>query len=283
MRPTGSAAELEARRRRAAEYFQERKPLREIARAVRRQPVQREALEAAWKAGGVEALAAKPHPPRATKLSEKQKRQLIKTACSTGRWLPDFAPTCGPVRGSPRWSASDSACRTIRTIWGGSCTTWASVRRSRGWSLASKIPSRRAVAAGGLAAHQKKAQRRGASIVFIDETGFRLQPVNRRTWAPCGQTPMQRAWDRYDRLSVIGAVALSPTRRRISTPFQIHDDHVRTDEVVSFVKQLRRHWRRPLIICWDRWHVHRSAAKRTRRLAPQEHRRSSGCPPMHRN
>jgi DDE superfamily endonuclease len=118
------------------------------------------------------------------------------------------------------------------------------------------------VAERRLAADQKKAQRRGASIVFIDETGFRLQPVNRRTWAPCGQTPIQRAWDRYDRLSVIGAVALSPTRRSISTPFQIHDDHVRTDEVVSFVKQLRRAWRRPLIICWDRWQVHRSAAKR---------------------
>jgi transposase len=113
-----------------------------------------------------------------------------------------------------------------------------------------------------LASHQKKARRLGASIVFIDETGFRLQPVNRRTWAPCGQTPIQRAWDRYDRLSVIGAVALSPSRRRISTPFRIHDDHVRTDEVVSFVKQLRRAWRRPLVICWDRWQVHRSAAKR---------------------
>jgi transposase len=89
-----------------------------------------------------------------------------------------------------------------------------------------------------------------------------LQPLNRRTWAPRGQTPVQRAWDRYDRLSVIGAVALSPGRRRISTPFQIHDDHVRTAEVVAFVKQLRRQLRRPLIICWDRWQVHRSAAKR---------------------
>lgn len=73
---------------------------------------------------------------------------------------------------------------------------------------------------------------------------------------------MQRAWDRYDRLSVIGAVALSPSRRSISTPFQIHDANIRTDEVVAFVKQLRRHFRRPLIVCWDRWSVHRSAAKR---------------------
>lgn len=113
----------------------------------------------------------------------------------------------------------------------------------------------------GLAPHQKKARQRGASIVFIDETGFRLQPVNRRTWAPRGETPVQRAWDRYDRLSVIGAVALSPTRRRISTPFQIYEDNIRTDEVVDFIIQLRRQYQRPLIICLDRWSVHRSATR----------------------
>jgi transposase len=73
---------------------------------------------------------------------------------------------------------------------------------------------------------------------------------------------VQRAWDRYDRLSVIGAVTLSPTRRRIGTPFQIHEDNVRTDEVMDFLRQLRRKLRRPLIICWDRWQVHRSAARR---------------------
>lgn len=121
---------------------------------------------------------------------------------------------------------------------------------------------RRAVAQTGLAPHQKKARRRAASIVFIDETGFRLQPVNRRTWAPRGETPVQRAWDRYDRLSVIGAVTLSPLRRKISTPFQIHQSNIRSGEVLDFIRQLRRHFRRPLIICLDRWAAHRSAIKK---------------------
>ena len=86
--------------------------------------------------------------------------------------------------------------------------------------------------------------------------------MNRKTWAPRGQTPVQRAWDRYDRLSVIGAVTLSPQRRQISTPFQIHTDNIRTAEAVAFIKALRNSFRGPLIIVLDRWSVHRAAAKR---------------------
>ena len=86
--------------------------------------------------------------------------------------------------------------------------------------------------------------------------------MNRRTWAPRGETPVQRAWDRHDRLSTIGAVILSPTRRRLNTPFQILERNIRTADAVAFIKQLRRQLRRPLVICWDRWPVHRSAEKR---------------------
>lgn len=77
MRPPGSAAELEARRRRAAEYFQARKPLREIACLLNASHSSVKRWKATWKTGGVDALAAKPHPSRATKLSEKHKRQLV--------------------------------------------------------------------------------------------------------------------------------------------------------------------------------------------------------------
>ena len=95
-------------------------------------------------------------------------------------------------------------------------------------------PSNGGARGAGLAS--KKARRRGARIVFIDETEFRLQPVNRRTWAPRGQTPVQCVWDRYDRLSVIGAAGLSPTGSRIGITFQIHHDSIRTGEVVEFIR-----------------------------------------------
>jgi transposase len=104
MRTKGSAAELEARRRRAAEYFQERRPLRKIARAIGVSLSSVKRWKVAWQTGGVKALAAKPHPPRATKLSEKQKLQLVKLllcgprACGFGTDLWTCARVAAVVR-----------------------------------------------------------------------------------------------------------------------------------------------------------------------------------------
>lgn len=62
-------------------------------------------------------------------------------------------------------------------------------------------------------------------------------------------------------MSVISAVTLSPQRRRIGVPFQIHEANVVTTDVVAFVKRLRRQLQRPLIVILDRWQVHRAAVK----------------------
>ena len=77
MRTKGSAAELEARRRRAAEFFQERKPLAEIARLVGASLSSVKRWKRAWSEGGVAALAAKSHPGPAPKLSSQQKQELV--------------------------------------------------------------------------------------------------------------------------------------------------------------------------------------------------------------
>ena len=77
MRTKGSAAELEARRRRAAEYFQERKPLAEVVRLVGASLSSVKRWRRAWQDGGVAALAAKPHPGPMPKLSEDQRQGLV--------------------------------------------------------------------------------------------------------------------------------------------------------------------------------------------------------------
>jgi transposase len=89
-----------------------------------------------------------------------------------------------------------------------------------------------------------------------------LQPTVRRTWAPKGQTPILKSYDRHDRLSAISAVTVSPKRRRLGLYFDILDHNVKTDDFEMFVDRLLRRVRRSIILVIDRYSVHRSAAKR---------------------
>jgi transposase len=94
----------------------------------------------------------------------------------------------------------------------------------------------------------------------LDESGFMLQPVRRRTWAPSGQTPVQRAWDRHGRLSAVGLIGVSPARHRLSLYFHLLPENVDADHLVWLLRLLHRHYRHHVIVVWDGWNVHRSTA-----------------------
>jgi transposase len=96
-----------------------------------------------------------------------------------------------------------------------------------------------------------------------------LQPTVRRTWAPKGQTPVHYTWDRRDRLSAISAVTVSPKRRRLGLYFALFDRNINTDRAESFVADLLTHFPKGIILVWDRWMVHRSAAKRLHERFPK--------------
>jgi len=101
-------------------------------------------------------------------------------------------------------------------------------------------------------------------MVLLDESGFMLQPLVRRSWAPRGQTPIIRCWDRRDRLSVIGAITVPPCRERhrLGAVFRIHARNIKTPEATAFLRALDRHVRGPLIVVLDRLNVHRAAVRR---------------------
>ena len=98
--------------------------------------------------------------------------------------------------------------------------------------------------------------------MFLDESGFMLQPVVRRTWAPRGQTPIQHSWDRHDRLSVLTALTLAPRRRRLGLYWHGQRQNIRGEDVMAFLRRLRRAIRRRWVLIWDRWSVHRSKVVR---------------------
>jgi transposase len=98
--------------------------------------------------------------------------------------------------------------------------------------------------------------------VFLDESGFMLQPTVRRTWAPRGETPVLDCWDRHDRLSVISAITVSPQRKRLGLYFDIFDHNIVTDDFECFVARLLQRLGRPITLVMDRWRVHRPGARR---------------------
>lgn len=90
-----------------------------------------------------------------------------------------------------------------------------------------------------------------------------LQPVVRRTWAPRGQTPLLRQWDRRDRLSAISALTVAPRRRRFGLYWALYPHNIRRAEVLRFLQALRRHLPRDFTLIGDRHRPHRAACVAT--------------------
>jgi transposase len=107
----------------------------------------------------------------------------------------------------------------------------------------------------------RQAYQRRARIALLDESGFLLSPVVRRTLAPRGQTPIIDCWDRHDRISVISAITLSPQALRVGLHFMLLGDNenFHGEEVVLFLRQLKGEVGGPWTIVWDRNQIHSKA------------------------
>ena len=89
----------------------------------------------------------------------------------------------------------------------------------------------------------KKSRDNGWPIVLTDESGYMLQPVVRRTWAP----------------------------RQSQHPrpcFRIHDRNITLEQVVEFLTLLRGQLRRKFILVLDRYSAHRKAVRVLKQAHP---------------
>lgn len=114
----------------------------------------------------------------------------------------------------------------------------------------------------GLAQGKKNAARLKAWLIFIDEAGFMMAPLVRRSWAPSGQTPLLYQRTRsHQKVSIIGALAVSPTRERVRCYFRLHPNrNIVAPLIVAFLRQLARQIKGPMIVVWDRLQGHRGKA-----------------------
>lgn len=89
-----------------------------------------------------------------------------------------------------------------------------------------------------------------------------MAPLVRRSWAPCGQTP--RLYQRtrsHQKVSVIGALAVSPARDRVRCYFRLHPlINLNGPRIVAFLRQLTRQIKTPMVLVWDRLQAHRGKA-----------------------
>jgi transposase len=104
----------------------------------------------------------------------------------------------------------------------------------------------------------RQAFQRRARLALLDESGFLLAPVVRRTLAPRGHTPLLDCSDRHDRISVISAVTLSPQALRVGLHFMLLGDNenFHGEEVVLFLQQLKGAVGGRWTIVWDRNQIH---------------------------
>ena len=100
---------------------------------------------------------------------------------------------------------------------------------------------------------QKKSPADHAHLVLIDETGLLLNPLVRRSWALRGKTPVIGGDGGHrKKVSVIGAVSVSPAARRLGLYFAtLPDGYFDAEAVVAFLRDLLRHLRGKVVVVWD--------------------------------
>jgi transposase len=260
MRPKGTAAELERRRRRAVALVDQGESPTTVARIL---GVSTSSLHR-WRrlARQPHGLDARPVPGPTPGLSDYHLRRLERLLLQGAKkhgWPNEL------------WTA-DRVARLIRERFGVSYHpehVRKVLKRRLGWT--SQKPKRKARErddkeverwlADELPRILREAWRRQAHVVFLDESGFQLTPTVRRTLAPRGRTPVFDAWDRRDRISAISCITLSPVAGRPGLYFQLlpANETAHAVDVVAFLHDLRRQLRGPFTVVWDRHGIHSKA------------------------
>jgi putative transposase len=109
-----------------------------------------------------------------------------------------------------------------------------------------------------VAAHPKKARRRGASLVLIDESGLLMLPLVRRSWSLRGHPPvlLYKSGHR-ERVSVAAALWLTPRRDRLGLSYQtLLNDYFNNERVAAFLERLLREIG-PMVVIWNGGTMHK--------------------------
>ena len=104
--------------------------------------------------------------------------------------------------------------------------------------------------------------------MYLDEVGFSLKGVLRRTWAKRGKTPVVRLPASWQKLSTIGAITSggqflqrpSVASRAVQAKKQTQAGAVKTSDVLAFLAHLLKHVVGEVVVVLDNAAIHRAKA-----------------------
>jgi transposase len=99
---------------------------------------------------------------------------------------------------------------------------------------------------------------------LIDESGFLLSPLVRRTLAPRGKTPVLKApGGHHERVSIAAALTISPRRYHLGLYHRTYPKaFVNQERTAAFLRYLLQSLRGPVIVVWDGGPMHKGEAIR---------------------
>src|SRR3954452_21391307 len=256
-RPVGTAAELERRRRRAIELYEQGEPAPLIGRilGLNANSVYRWHRQAQQPAG----LDARPPPGPRPGLSDDELQRLeglLLEGAEVYGWPNRLWTAQRVAKLIRRHFGIDYHPEHVRKI----------LKTRLRWT--SQKPQVRAKEQNDKEVERwldddfrritREAWRRDATLVFLDEAGFMLTPTVRRTLAPRGKTPLLPAWQRHDRLNAISCVTLGVKQGQPDLYFELMPEglNVTAEDIVAFLNDLRRELPGPLTVIWDRHNIH---------------------------
>jgi transposase len=257
MRPVGSAAELERRRIRAVELVEQGESRGGVARILGIHPGSISRWRRQARHGG--GLAAKPAEGPKPRLSAGQlgeREQLLLRGATAHGWVNDLWTAGRVTTLIQRHFGVRFHPEHVRKILK-QRLNWSSQRPQR------QHPDGNDEAIALWVAEQfprilRAAASRNAHLVFVDETGFMLNPLVRRTFAPRGKTPVCRVADPHARISGIAALTVDPRRQRVGLVYHMLGDNAnfRGPGIAYFVRKLLAEIGGPLTVLWDRITIH---------------------------
>jgi transposase len=210
-------------------------------------------------AQGAAGLAAKPHPGPTPRLSDQQLAELerlLREGATHHGWPNDLWTAARVAQVIAHHFHTSFHPDHVRRF----------LRARLGWT--SQKPKRQARERDDEEVQRwldqefprilEQTRRRGAYLVFLDESGFQLTPSVRRTLAPRGQTPVLPCWDRRDKIAALSSLSVSPQRQRLGLQFELlpDNDTVRAPDVVAYLRKLRAELGPLLTVIWDGNGIH---------------------------